>query len=193
MDSIRQFFSLISPLSEESWSEIGPLFVQRPLPSESFFVEEHAYAREIAYLETGCVRAFFTNQTGKEYNKQFFVGPSLIGAYTSLLTGKPNKIPQQALTDCVIWAANYDALTQYFDRFHDLERLARKIAEHYFLEKEAKELEMALQDATERYLHFREQFPRLEQLIPQYHIASYLSISATQLSRIRHKLRETSS
>ncbi len=77
---------------------------------------------------------------------------------------------------------------QAYAQFHDLERLARKIAEYYFLEKERKELEMALQDATQRYFNFREQFPTLEQLIPQYHIASYLGISATQLSRIRRKL-----
>jgi CRP-like cAMP-binding protein len=105
-----------------------------------------------------------------------------------LLTGQPNLIPQQALTDCHIWVANYQALEQKYAEFHDLERLARKIAEHYFLEKERKELEMALQDATQRYLQFRAQFPTIEQLIPQDHIASYLSISATQLSRIRKKM-----
>jgi len=58
--------------------------------------------------------------------------------------------------------------------------------------KERKELEMALQDATERYLKFRHQFASLEQLIPQYHIASYLGISATQLSRLRNKLSKKS-
>ena len=47
---------------------------------------------------------------------------------------------------------------------------------------------MALLNATERYLLFRETFPNLEQKINQYHIASYLSVSATQLSRLRNKL-----
>lgn len=47
---------------------------------------------------------------------------------------------------------------------------------------------MALMDATQRYLLFQKQFPTLEQLIPQYHIASYLGVSATQLSRLRNKL-----
>ena len=49
---------------------------------------------------------------------------------------------------------------------------------------------MALEDATQRYANFREQFPQLELQIPQYHIASYLGISATQLSRIRRQLAE---
>jgi hypothetical protein len=42
-------------------------------------------------------------------------------------------------------------------------------------------------DASQRYKIFQMEFPTLEQLIQQYHIASYLGISATQLSRIRHQ------
>ena len=192
MDFIRDFFSAISPLSDEAWKGIRPLFHHRKLAPQEYFVESDAYARELAFLGQGCVRAFFTNAEGKEYNKQFFVGPSLIGAYTSLLTGERNLIPQQALTECDIWAAEYKELEKFFDRFHDLERLARKIAEYYFLEKERKELEMALKDATQRYAIFQAQFPGLEQEIPQYHIASYLSISPTQLSRIRANLSKGS-
>ncbi|MBL4593010.1 MAG: hypothetical protein JKX68_04245 [Flavobacteriales bacterium] len=51
---------------------------------------------------------------------------------------------------------------------------------------------MALQDATQRYKNFQNQFPNLEQLIPQYHVATYLGISATQLSRLRNKLAKES-
>ncbi|HET9434167.1 MAG TPA: Crp/Fnr family transcriptional regulator, partial [Chitinophagaceae bacterium] len=139
----------------------------------------------------GIVRAYFINQEGQEYNKQFFVGPSSIGGYSSLLTGKPNLIPQQALTDCKIYSCDFNSLTKLYDKHSDLERLARKTAEYYFIEKEKKELEIVLLDATQRYRIFQNEFPTLEQLIPQYHIASYLGISATQLSRIRHQLSET--
>ncbi|WP_281615005.1 Crp/Fnr family transcriptional regulator [Flammeovirga sp. SubArs3] len=189
MELLKQYFNKISPLSENTWKELAPLFKQKRLEDHDFFVEEDKLAKEIAFLETGVVRAFFTNSEAKEYNKQFFVGPSIIGAYTSLLTGKRNRIPQQALTNCVIWTAKFSDLERLFAKYHDFERLGRKIAEHYFLEKEEKELEMALMNATERYLLFRKRFPNLEQLIPQYHIASYLGVSATQLSRLRSKLQ----
>jgi CRP-like cAMP-binding protein len=151
-------------------------------------VREHELAREIAFLKTGVVRAYFTNEEGKEYNKQFFVGSTIIGAYTSLLTGKSNIIAQQTLTDCVVYACKFKSLTDLYATHPDLERFARKIAEHYFLEKEKKEIEIVLLDATERYSIFKNEFPTLEQLIPQFHIASYLGISATQLSRIRKDL-----
>jgi len=188
MGFLKQYFNSISPLSEETWKEVSLLFKQKHLYANDYFVEESKPAREIAFLEKGIVRAFFTNKESKEYNKQFFVGPSIIGAYTSLLTKEKNLIPQQALSECVIWVAQYCEVENLFTKFHEFERLGRKVAEFYFLEKEKKELEMALLVATERYLLFREQFPTLEQLIPQYHIASYLSISPTQLSRLRNKL-----
>lgn len=188
MTFLKQYFNSISPLSEETWKEVSILFKKKTLSANEHFVEERNYAKEIGFLEEGVVRAFFTNNEAKEYNKQFFVSPSLVGAYTSLLTKEKNLIPQQTLTECVIWVAEYSKLEKLFMKFHDFERLGRKVAEFYFLEKEKKELEMALMDATERYLLFKEHFPTLEQLIPQYHIASYLSISPTQLSRLRNKL-----
>lgn len=188
MEQLIAYFNAISPLSEETLASVLPLFKKEVLPAKAYFSEERKYTHKIAFLVTGCVRAFFVNNEAKEYNKQFFVGPSLIGSYTSLLTQQINRIPQQALTECTLWVADYRAVDKLFSQHHDLERLGRKIAEYYFLEKEKKELEMALLDATERYLLFRQQFPTLEQLIPQYHIASYLGVSATQLSRLRNKL-----
>lgn len=188
MNNLKKFFNQISPLNEETWGAILPLFEPKSLEAQQFFVKEHVYARRIAFLEKGCVRAYFTNEEGKEYNKQLFVGPSVIGAYTSLLTGHRNKIPQQALTDCEIWVADYKLLEKQYTNFPDLERLGRKIAEYYFLEKERKELEMALENASERYQTFSQTYPGLDQQIPQYHIASYLGITPTQLSRLRKEL-----
>ncbi|THU38510.1 Crp/Fnr family transcriptional regulator [Niastella caeni] len=188
MNLLKNFYTAISPLKETTWEELLPLFQEDRLAPNQYFVRENEVARKIAFLESGVVRAFFINQQGQEYNKQFFVGPSSIGGYSSLLTGKPNLIPQQALTECVIFTCDYHALTGLYAKYPDLESLARKMAEHYFIEKEKKELEIVLLDATQRYKIFQMEFPTLEQLIQQYHIASYLGISATQLSRIRHQL-----
>ncbi len=188
MNHLKNFLNSISELSEETWKEVFPLFTKVELSPGDFFVKENVHAKKIAFLEKGILRAFFTNKEAKEYNKQFFVDASLIGAYSSLLSNERNKIPQQALSKCILWEAKYSDIKKLFEKFHDFEKLGRKIAEYYFLEKERKELEMALLNATERYVLFKKSFPNLEQKIPQYHIASYLGITATQLSRLRNKL-----
>lgn len=185
MNELKNYFNAISKLNESTWDKILPFFKEDRLLKNEYFAKEYQTARQIAYLKTGVVRAFFINQEGKDYNKQFFVGPNIIGAYTSLLTGNKNLIAQQALTDCIIYTCDFTSLTNLYDECQDLERFARKIAEYYFLEKEKKEIEIVLLDASQRYILFKEEFPTLEQLISQFHIASYLGISATQLSRIR--------
>jgi CRP-like cAMP-binding protein len=188
MNELKNFFNAISKIKESTWDIILPFFSEERLLKKEYFAKENKTARKIAFLKTGVVRAFFINQEGKDYNKQFFVGQSIIGAYSSLLTGNANLIAQQALTDCVIYSCEYKSLTTLYDEYPDLERFARKIAEHYFLEKEKKEIEIVLLDASQRYMLFKKEFPGLEQLIPQLHIASYLGISATQLSRIRGQI-----
>jgi CRP-like cAMP-binding protein len=184
--NFKPFFNHVSPLTDQTWAAIEPLFHRETLAQHEHFINSNETASKIAFLESGIVRAYFINKEGKEYNKQFFVAPSVIGAYTSLLTGVPNQVPQQAMTDCVIWILNYHELTSRYETHPDLERSARKIAEHYFLEKEKKELEIVLLNATERYEIFQKEFPGIEQHMAQYHVASYLGITPIQLSRIRH-------
>ena len=54
--------------------------------------------------------------------------------------------------------------------------------------KERHDIRMVTEDATANYLTFRKELPGLEDLVPQYHIASYLGVTPVQLSRIRAKL-----
>ncbi|MGH1339706.1 MAG: Crp/Fnr family transcriptional regulator [Aureispira sp.] len=181
---LRQF----SPLPKDLARELVQVFKRRTLKKDAYFARAGSYVHDIGFLEEGVVRAYAKNEAGKVYNKQFFVGPTLIGAYSALILQQPNQIAQQALTDCIIHQAPYKKITALYEEHHCLEHLGRQIAERLFIEKEKKELERAFLDATARYLLLREEYPTLEQQIPQYHIAAYLGISATQLSRIRHQL-----
>lgn len=188
MKGFKEYIKQFSHIKEDTFVELRNNFQQTHLSKNEVFAREGEYANQTGFLEAGIIRAFIRNPEGKEYTKQFFIGPSIIGAYTSLLTKHPNRIIQQALTNCTIWKADYANIEQLYDRHHDLERLGRKIAEHYYIEKEKNLIEMTLLDADKRYLILKERFPNIESYIPQYYIASYLGISPTQLSRIRKKM-----
>ncbi|MEQ9401975.1 MAG: Crp/Fnr family transcriptional regulator [Cyclobacteriaceae bacterium] len=190
MENLFTFFNNTFPLSEKTLSMMSELFVFDELKKGEYFIKKGQYAKEIAFLETGIVRAYYIDNTGKEYNKQFFTAPSIIGSYASLISKQKNEVAQQALTDCKIWKAPFDKIEKFSEGNYEIERLRRIIAENYFLNFEKKELEMAMLDADKRYLIFRDEYPRIELEIPQYHVASYLGISPTQLSRIRKKMAE---
>ena len=187
MKKVVEYLDRISPLSKQALTLMEAIFVSGELKKDDYFVREGVQANEIAFLERGVVRAFYTNKQGKEYNKTLFTAPAIIGSYVSLISKTKNRLPQQALTDCTIWRANYDVIERLSEGNYEIERLRRKIAERFFVRSEKKQLEMALLEAKERYSIFREEHPGFEDIIPQYHIASYLGISPTQLSRIRKK------
>jgi CRP-like cAMP-binding protein len=190
MMQLYNFLNAISPLQERTWSKVKELFSNQTLAKGDYFINEGEMAKQIGFLRSGIIRAYYRNKEGIEYNKHFFVPNSMVGGYSSLVTVKPNKIVQQALTDCELLVANYSDIIALYDSYPDFERVARRLAELYFVDKEQREIEIVLLNADERYLIFRKEYPYLEQFIPQYHIASYLGITPTQLSRIRRKFAE---
>ncbi|GAA5220683.1 Crp/Fnr family transcriptional regulator [Membranihabitans marinus] len=185
MDKIYDFLQSITSIDEATIEALKPLFKRKELKKNQNFIEAGVKAKKIAFLESGILRAYYRNDEGQEYNKHFFIPPCFIGGYSSLVSGKTNQIIQQALTDCVIWEANYSALVQLYGEHRDLERMSRILSEQFFVQKEQREVEIVLLNADKRYEIFKREWPDLEQIIPQYHIASYLGISPTQLSRIR--------
>ncbi|MCP4439056.1 MAG: Crp/Fnr family transcriptional regulator [Aureispira sp.] len=187
MEKLRAYLNSIHRVKEETWEVLKALFVQKQLPKGEHFIKAGAYAKKIAFLQEGYLRGYYRHANGTEYNKHFFKSPAFIGGYSSLVTKQPTQISQQALTDCVILEASYQKIIELSDQYTDLVWLSKGLAEQFLVQKEHREIQLVLLEASERYEIFRKEFPELEQLIPQYHIAAYLGVSATQLSRIRKK------
>jgi CRP-like cAMP-binding protein len=190
LTELYKYLNSISPLQDTTWDRIELLFSEKTIEKGGYFINEGETAKQIGFLQSGIIRAFYRNNEGIEYNKHFFIASSILGGYSSLVTSTPNKIIQQTLSECKLLIANYSDIVKLYDQFPDFERLGRRLAEMYFADKEKREIEIVLLNADERYLIFRKEYPQFEQLIPQYHIASYLGITPTQLSRIRRKFSE---
>jgi CRP-like cAMP-binding protein len=188
MTDLKIFFNKLTPITSDSWDKFSALFTPKILKKGDYFISDGQTAKEIGFLESGIIRAFYRNNEAIEYNKHFFINPCFIGGYASLVTGKPNQIIQEALTDCNIQTAKYADIQALYETCPDIERAGRILAELFFVQKEQREIEIVLLDADKRYQIFQKDFPQLEQQIPQYHIASYLGITPTQLSRIRRKI-----
>lgn len=188
MDRLKAYLNSVYRINDETWEAIKGLFSSKKLPKGEHFIKIGAYAKKIAFLQEGYLRGYYRHANGTEYNKHFFKAPSFIGGYTSLVTQDPTQIAQQALTDCIILEANYEKIIELSSQYTDLVWLSKGLAEQFLVQKEHREIQLVLLEAGERYTIFKKEFPELEQLIPQYQIAAYLGVSATQLSRIRKKM-----
>jgi CRP-like cAMP-binding protein len=187
LTELRTYIRTLLPLPEADWEAFGSLFSEAQLNRGDYFAEEDRFENSIGFLRQGVIRAFYRSPDGTEYNKTFFTDQEFLGAYSALVGGQVNRINLQALADCRILKADYREIVQLFPQYRSIETLARLLAEKLFLEKEKREIELVLLGAQQRYQLFQNEYPNLENLIPQYHIASYLGVTPTQLSRIRAK------
>jgi CRP-like cAMP-binding protein len=185
MEMLEETLINIVPFDSETLGQLVSRFSKINLRKGSPFASKGEYSKQMAFVESGLLRAYYCKENGEQYNKTFFTARSFVGAYSSLVTGRKNLIDIDCLTDCRLWVATYRNITELYDQYPQTERLARLLAEQFFVHKEKREIELVTLDAKDRYAIFQQEYPGLDQLIPQYHIASYLGVSPTQLSRIR--------
>ncbi|MBT29965.1 MAG: Crp/Fnr family transcriptional regulator [Thalassobius sp.] len=188
MEALKKYIKQIHPISAETLEVLLAQFSTETFIKGTYFAKEGNNETRFGILVKGVSRTFFRNNEGAEYNKMFNVAPSFIGAYSTLITGKENRINIEFLTDAEVLVTNYQQFISLYQKHPQIESLSRKLSENYFVQKEKREIELVTMDAEKRYEIFKQEFPNLDQLIPQYHIASYLGVSATQLSRIRRNL-----
>ncbi len=187
MNELKIYLARLVTLTESEMKIFVSLFSEQNLKKNEYVAKEGEYSTKLAFLNKGVIRAFYRNNEGNEYNKTFFTNSNFVAAYSSLVTGHKNLINIQCLTNCTLLVADFGKITKLYDTYPKIERLARILSEQFFVKKEKREIELVTLEALERYEIFQKEHPNLENIIPQYHIASYLGVTATQLSRIRAK------
>ena len=106
----------------------------------------------------------------------------------ALLTNTPSKFTIEALEESDIIEIEFNRFRQLLNTSHDLALFQIHYLErNWLLAKEPREVAFVQADAAHRYQQFKAESPNLIDRIPQYHIASHLGITPTQLSRIRKK------
>lgn len=143
----------------------------------------------IYMLVKGVVRSFILLESGKEVTKTLFTPIDLFSSFTSLLNHTASNFCYQALTDCEVLVINFLKFREIGDKNMDILKLYVGYLEHVFSINEERHLEVLSKGAKERYLTLRDRIPNIDNLVPQYQIASYLNISPVQLSRIRSQLK----
>ncbi|QUI61107.1 cyclic nucleotide-binding domain-containing protein [Pseudoalteromonas sp. A22] len=191
---LKQAVDAYYPLSQETWSAIAAITSIKLLAKDEWLYKEGAYLTTFAFLHQGLVRLVNTNAAGQEYNKRFFVAGEFPGVMRALHRQEPANQGIQALETSQVVLINFKQFRALLMDNPELMRFQILYLEkNWLLEKDKRELYMVQLDATERYLAFLKEQPELAERVPQYHLASHLGITPTQLSRIRKSLKNSGS
>ena len=187
--ALRQSLASYAPISDETWEAFKGFIQVRSLPKQSLLYRAGEVPRSFAYVYQGLVRCFACDEKGNEYNKNFFDESKFPGAMTALLSSTPSVLAFEAIEDSLIIEIDFAAYRKLMVEKDDLKLFQiHYLEKNWLLAKDTREIELVQEDATARYLRFIDEYPRLVERLPQYHIASHLGITPTQLSRIRKNL-----
>ncbi|GAA3640980.1 Crp/Fnr family transcriptional regulator [Flavivirga jejuensis] len=182
------FLNSFLDVSEETFEKLTSISTFRKIEKGVQIDKSGEIPSKIYLLISGIMRAYLSSETGKEFNKNFFMPFSFVGSLTALIKKRPSRLTYETLTECKVYELNFDDIIKFCKEDILISNLYSKVLERIFIRYEERQLEFISMDATERYLKLRKKIPGIDGLIPQYHIASYLSITPVQLSRIRKKI-----
>ncbi|MEO9570481.1 MAG: Crp/Fnr family transcriptional regulator [Polaribacter sp.] len=188
MNFLVDFINSINLTPQESIEKLLSLIKLQELKKGDNIALTGEIPKDIFIIKSGIIRSFHIDEKGKEYIRHFFTPIKATGALRALILNKPSRLSYDCLTNCEVYAINYKDFKKLTEKDKNIVNLYAKILEYIFIALEAKIYDLSVLNATERYLKLKTQIPGIENLIPQYHIASYLNITAVQLSRIRKEI-----
>lgn len=140
------------------------------------------------FILSGCTRTFYVDDKGQEHIIMFAVEDWWTSDIGSFITQTPADYNVQCLENTAVIQFLYDNQDELYDDIPKLERLFRKMLERALVASQKRIVRNFSLTAKEQYLHFKQEYPKIEQRIPQYMLASYLGITKEFLSKIKSQL-----
>ncbi len=189
MEVLINFIKDIHPLSNEDFQRLLSISEIVSYRAGEHLCEIGKVNDKVFFILKGVTRTYMKESSNAiEINKSIACSGNLATSLKSSINNKPAKIACQALTDSVIVCTKQEDLIKLREESKEFNQFMFKALEMEYTKLEEALIDLLSKDATERYLILRDKIKDIDQLIPQYHIASHLGITPIQLSRIRKKL-----
>jgi CRP-like cAMP-binding protein len=186
--TLRSHFEETDHFSDEDFDRFTSYLTPVLLKKKDFFTVQGDLCRYLAFVNSGCLRAFHTDQHGDEFTMYFAFVHWWTGDKTSFYSGTPSRFSVQAIEDSMIFRADKKSWEEALDKIPVFEKWYRVKARKSYEAAQQKLIDAQTETAEEKYLKLLNRAPELVNRIPQHYIASYLGIRPQSLSRIRKNI-----
>lgn len=141
--------------------------------------------RKISFIVEGLLSQNYITDEGTLVIKYFFEENRLAGSISAMLAKKPSLFEITAIENTKTIEYDFFEFQKLFNEHHDIAMFYIKYTDlHWIVEKEPLEIIFRTETGAKRYENFLRKYPNLLSRLKKHHIASYLGITPTQLSRI---------
>lgn len=184
LDYINNYIDLTS---EEETLLLSKVIVRNYLKNQ-YIVQQGDICKSANFIISGCTKTFHIDIDGQEHVVMFSIEDWWTSDLGSFITQTPADFNVQCIEKTQLIQFTYDELEELYRLIPKLERLFRKIVERAFVASQKRIIRNFSLDAKERYVIFKNTYPKIDQRVPQYMIASYLGITKEFLSKIKGQL-----
>ncbi|KJD34441.1 catabolite gene activator protein [Tamlana nanhaiensis] len=153
-----------------------------------FIIQQGDVCKFQCFVISGCTKTFYADDDGQEHIMMFSIEDWWASDMGSFITQTAADFNVQCLEKTQVAMFDYHDMETLCKEIPKLERFFRIIIQRGFVSLQKRLIRNFSLPAKERYLYFRNQYPKIEQRIPQYMLASYLGITKEFLSKIKSQI-----
>ena len=172
-------------LSAADWQTILRYLSVETVPPRYCLQAVGSPVKKHYFITQGLVRLFYITPEGKDINKGFYSEGHIAGSLSGLILREPSRFGIETLEACTLIAMNLENFDDLMKTCDGWARIFNHSCEMMLIRNERREAELLSLSSKARFLQFVKNFGADMARIPQYHIASYLGITPTALSRYK--------
>lgn len=184
LDYISNYISL----TEEEEAFLISKVTYRKYLKGQYILQQGDVCKHQCFVISGCTKTFHVDDNGQEHIVMFSIENWWTSDMGSFITQTPADYNIQCIDNSELIMFSYDIIEDIYSEIPKLERFFRQIIERALVASQKRIVRSFSLSAKDRYLYFRNQYPKIEKLIPQYMVASYLGITKEFLSKIKKQL-----
>jgi CRP/FNR family transcriptional regulator len=187
-NNILNHLKKVIALTDSEQQEFTSILEEIRISKKNFLIEPGDLVNSEFYVVSGCLKAYYLDESGDKHIIQFAVEDWWISDFEAFFNKVPAKLYVETIEDSTLLAINREALEILYTRIPKFERFFRIKTTSAFVSLRSRILSTLQKSGKERYLEFCESYPKIEQRVPNYHIANYLGLKPESLSRIRKEV-----
>jgi CRP-like cAMP-binding protein len=139
-------------------------------------------------IRSGCLMTYYEDKSNKKHVIQFGTEMWWTGDLESFTKGESSRYSIKAVVDSEVYLISRDLYDRMLIDIPAFDRYFRIIFQNALISHQRRIIRNISYTAEEKYQEFVKYYPKIEMIVPQKYIASYLGITPEFLSKIRSKL-----
>jgi CRP-like cAMP-binding protein len=173
-------------ISHDMAFQIAEKFEVVEVQKNKITLKEGSIDSDFAFLCSGYLRSFVFDREGNEITTNIFKPNQMVFEVGSYFKQLPSHENVQTLTDCILVKNSFEKCQALFHSSAEFREFGRRMLVNQFIAYKERTLSLVTDNAEVRYDKFMLEHSDILQNVPLKFIASYLGVTNSSLSRLRH-------